>query len=108
TSYTAENISGNDPLKAVGHFESEHVALLAGRDGFSYQYEGGEYRATGAAKVHSGVGFYEFRKHPVKTHTFEGSFLVHEEKISRYVQGEKIKVAKSSELDDSARSSVRE
>lgn len=107
-SYTAENINGNTPLDPVGHFDSKHVAPLAGRDGFSYQYDGGEYRGSGQAKQHRGVGFYEFQKHPSKLHTFVGSFLVHEEKISRYVQGERISLGETGVLDNpSTRASLR-
>jgi hypothetical protein len=89
-------------------FSSKHVALLAGRDGFSYQYTGREYRKTGKGQRHSGVGFYEFRKGPGERQSFEGSFLVHEEKISRYVEGERIELAKSGVLDDSARAWLRD
>jgi hypothetical protein len=107
TSYSAKDVRGEGSLDPVGDFESRHVVLLAGRDGFSYQYKGREYRAAGAGKQHSGVGFYEFGKHPTKGHTFEGSFLVHEERVSRHVEGERIRLAKRGELDDSARPLLR-
>lgn len=107
-SYSADNVNGDTPLKAAGDFSSKHVALLAGRDGFSYQYTGREYRDSGPSQLHSGVGFYEFRKDPDERQSFEGSFLVHEARISRYVQGERISLGEKGILDDpTTRTSLR-
>jgi hypothetical protein len=107
TSYSAKAVLGDGSLDPVGDFVSKHVAVLAGRDGFSYQYTGLEYRKSGKHEPHRGVGFYEFRKGHGERQSFDGSFLVHEEKISRYVEGERIELAKTGTIDESARPLLR-